>query len=642
MRRVLRALGPLVFLVGCASADRQHLAAGDGSVRGADPWALVAQARLRLEAEELAEALQLYGRAVELAPTDQELAEEYGIGLAESGQVEQALAQFARVESPSTTGHATIGILLAQTADNPDQLTRAVAHLEAALDAPGQGGAVRLTLVQALLRLGRGEAAFQALQPLLDERPDDVRLQLLAGQALRQMGKLDEAAAQFHRAAERPEGRQRATLELVETLTAAEKYREAADVLGGFLEKEGKTLAGLTRWATLLARADDRAKATEVLDDVLARDPDFREALLVKAMLESRDGRPEAAEQLYRRAIAASPTDADAAMGLARLLVDLRRLDEARSLIDGVWNQLANEPVAADPARIEVAQERATVELIDRKLDAARPWLDRLDAVPLSRRSLALWIEYFRQREAYREGLDFLAKAKPGSDPISSRMLASFTAELRLALGDEAGAHAALDPLLEGEQEDVVAGLGALERRKRYQESAASARAALDRLKDAPDVEFILAASLERIGSWDESVAVFRRLIESQPDNPTSLNYLGYMFADKGVNLDEALVLIQKAVKLDPTSGAYLDSLGWVHFRLGNLDLAEKHLTEAARLEPFDATVHEHLGDLFAARGDRAKAVVAYRRAVANEPDEPGQKERIEEKLGQLVGGLGK
>jgi len=638
VRRAFRALLPLILLAGCASADRSGLSADDGVTRGADPWALVAQARVRLEAEELGEALQLFGRAVELAPTDQELAEEYGIALAESGQVEQALAQFARVERPSTTGHATIGILLAQTADNPDQLARAVGHLEAALDAPSQGGVVRLTLVQSLLRLGRGEAAAQALQPLLDERPDDVRLQLLAGQALRQMGKLDEAAEQFRMAAARPEGRQRATLELVETLSAAEKYREAADVLGGFLETEGKTLAGLTRWATLLARADDRAKAGEVLDDVLSRDPDFRDALLVKAMLESRDGRPEAAEQLYRRALAASPADADAAMGLARLLVDLRRLDEARSLIDGVWRQLADEPPAADSARVEVAQERATVELIDRKLEAARPWLDRLTGAPLSRRSLALWIEYFRQREAYQEGLDFLARVRIASDPASSRMLAGFTAELKLAVGDEAGARTALEPLLAGEEEDVVAGLGALERRKRSRESAASAQAALDRLKDAPDVEFILAASLERMGSWDEAVPVFRRLIESHPDNPTSLNYLGYMFADKGVNLEEALTLIQKAVKLDPTSGAYLDSLGWVHFRLGNLDLAEKHLTEAARLEPFDATVHEHLGDLFAARGQRARAEQAYRRAVANEPDEPGQKERIEEKLGKLAG----
>jgi tetratricopeptide (TPR) repeat protein len=614
------------------------LVANDDAARGADPWALVAQARVRLEAEELGEALQLYGRAVELAPTDQELAEEYGIALAESGQVEQAMAQFARVERPSTTGHATIGILLAQTADNPEQLGRAVGHLEAALDAPGQGGVVRLTLVQSLLRLGRGEAAAQALQPLLDERPDDVRLQLLAGQALRQMGKLDEAAEQFRAAAARPEGRQRATLELVETLSAAEKYREAADVLGGFLETEGKTLAGLTRLATLLARADDRVKAGEVLDDVLSRDPDFRDALLVKAMLESREGRPEAAEQLYRRALATSPTDADAAMGLARLLVDLRRLDEARSLIDGVWRQLADEAAAVDPARVEVAQERATVELIDRKLDAARPWLDRLTGVPLSRRSLALWIEYFRQREAFREGLDFLARVKIASDPASSRMQAGFTAELKLAVGDDAGARAALEPLLAGDEEDVIAGLGALERRKRYQESAASARAALDRLKNAPDVEFILAASLERMGSWDEAVPVFRRLIEGHPDNPTSLNYLGYMFADKGVNLEEALALIQRAVKLDPTSGAYLDSLGWIHFRLGNLDLAEKHLTEAARLEPYDATVHEHLGDLFAARGDRAKAEEAYLRAVGNEPDEPGQKERIEGKLANLAG----
>lgn len=640
MRTAFGALVPLVLVVACATTGAVGSSGGAGaSAPAADPWALVAQARMRLEAEELAAALQLYQRAVALAPTDQELAEEYGIALTEAGQVDQALAQFARVERPSKAGHAAIGMLLAQIAERPDQLSRAVGHLEAALDAPGQSGAVRLTLAQALLRLGRGEPAWQALEPLLAERPDDSRLLILAGQALRQMGRFDEAAARLRTAAERPEARQRATLELVETLSAAGKYREAAEVLGSFLEKEGATLAGLTRLATLHARALDRAKAHEVLDNVLSRDPGFRDALLLKAMLENADGHPDAAEQLYRRVLAATPSDPDAAMGLARLLVELRRLDEARVLLEGVWEQVSRAGGSDEATRVEVAQERATVELVDRKAEAAHPWLDRLTAAPLDRRSLSLWGEYFRLRDAYREGLEFIARVKVEGDPAVARVLAAFRGEFKLATGDAVGAQEALRPLLEGDVQDVVAALGALERRKSYADSVAHARSALERLKDAPDIEFALAASLERSGSWDEAVTVFRGLITRYPDNPISLNYLGYMFADKGVHLDEALDLITRAVKADPTSGAYLDSLGWVYFRRGNLDLAEKHLTEAARLEPYDATVNEHLGDLLAARGDRARAAEAYRRAVQNEPEEPGQLQRIEEKLGTLKAG---
>jgi Flp pilus assembly protein TadD len=76
-----------------------------------------------------------------------------------------------------------------------------------------------------------------------------------------------------------------------------------------------------------------------------------------------------------------------------------------------------------------------------------------------------------------------------------------------------------------------------------------------------------------------------------------------------------------------------------VYFRLGDLDRAEKHLTQALALEPFDPTVHEHLGDLYRARGEVAKAKQAYEQALRLKPDEEGQEERIREKLAQLAAG---
>ena len=104
------------------------------------------------------------------------------------------------------------------------------------------------------------------------------------------------------------------------------------------------------------------------------------------------------------------------------------------------------------------------------------------------------------------------------------------------------------------------------------------------RFPDNPDIEFILAAGLERSGAWDEAVTRFRALIAKHPDNAASLNYLGYMFADRGVRLNEALQAIQKALDRDPNNGAYLDSLGWVYFRLGKLDEAEQALRRSLDL----------------------------------------------------------
>ncbi len=455
---------------------------------------------------------------------------------------------------------------------------------------------------------------------------------------MRLTGKFDDAVGYLRRAAAVPELRPRATLQLVDTLAAARKFKEAADVLGEFLKKEGGTLAGLTRWATLLARAGDRKQAQEVLDKVLAGDPTQHEALLLKALLEAGDGNVDAAEKLYRRALAAAPGDPDAAMGLARLLVDLRRLDEARALIDSVWRQVEEKKLEGDDVAVDIAQERATVELVDHKPDAALPWLKRLVEGPLERRSLALWGEYYRLREAFADGLAFVQAAKVDADPETVRLKSSLVAEFALANGDDRTATPILDRLCAGDEDDVVAALGVLDRRKLFADAAKRAKAAADRLDGAPGVQFGYAAALERSGAWDEAVVQFRKLLESHSDNAAALNYLGYMFADKGVHLDEAKEMLTKAVKLDPTSGAFQDSLGWVYFRLGELDRAEKYLTEAARLDPFDATVREHLGDLLRARGDKAKAAAAYRQALANHPEEEGQKERITTKLAEVTG----
>ncbi len=638
MRRGLGIVAVLLPLSIGAAAGTEPAPSPASAIPRAEVLALVAQAEARLAAGEYAEGLKLLRRAVELDPADPELAEEFGRALADAGVTDEAVTQLQKAGTLSPAGEAVLGMLLAQAAQDQAALEAALPHLRAGVDAVPQGTQARLILAQSLARLGKGPEAWEQVQALLADHPDDPRLWLLAGEALRLTGKYDEAADYLKRAATVPELRQRATLQLVDVLASAKKFKEAADVLGEFLKKEGGTLAGLTRWATLLARSGDRAKAGEVLDKVLAGDPNQRDALLLKALLEAGDGHFDAAEQLYRRTLTAYPDDPDAAMGLARLLIEVRKLAEARTLLNQVWRQIEDKKIDTPDAVVEVAQERATLELLDHRTDAAQTWLKRCSTGELERRTLALWGEYYRQREAYADGVAFLRDAKTDSDPETVRLRSSLLAEFSLASGDEAGAAKILDTLTAGDEDDVVSALGVLDRRKRFKEAVTRARAALVRLGDSAPVQFSYAAALERSGAWDDAVAQFRKLIAKHPDNAGALNYLGYMFADKGVHLEEARDMLTKAVRSDPASGAYQDSLGWVYFRLGDLDRAEVYLTEAVRLEPFDATVQEHVGDLLRSRGNKAKAAAAYRQALANGPEEDGQKERIEKKLAEVAG----
>ncbi len=129
-------------------------------------------------------------------------------------------------------------------------------------------------------------------------------------------------------------------------------------------------------------------------------------------------------------------------------------------------------------------------------------------------------------------------------------------------------------------------------------------------------IYFMRGALLERQKKFDASEESFRKALALNPDDPQSLNYLGYMLADRNVRLDEAYKMIQKAVDLVPNSGAYLDSLGWVYFRQGKLTDAERILVRAVDLTGQDPTVHDHLGDVYMKLGKTQEAIAQWNASV--------------------------
>ena len=107
------------------------------------------------------------------------------------------------------------------------------------------------------------------------------------------------------------------------------------------------------------------------------------------------------------------------------------------------------------------------------------------------------------------------------------------------------------------------------------------------------------------------------------------------MWADNGENLEQALELIRRAVDLDPNNGAFVDSLGWALFRLGEFEQARRHLERANQLVPLDSTILEHLGDVYVALGDSQRAREAYEQALAINDEE--NVESVRRKLSELA-----
>lgn len=127
--------------------------------------------------------------------------------------------------------------------------------------------------------------------------------------------------------------------------------------------------------------------------------------------------------------------------------------------------------------------------------------------------------------------------------------------------------------------------------------------------------------ALERAKQWERAENDFQRALQLKPDQPQVLNYLGYSWVEQGRHFDRALGMIEKAVQQRPSDGYIVDSLGWVHFRLGNFPEAVRYLERAVELRPGDPTINDHLGDAYWKVGRRLEARFQWRRALALKPE---------------------
>jgi len=156
-------------------------------------------------------------------------------------------------------------------------------------------------------------------------------------------------------------------------------------------------------------------------------------------------------------------------------------------------------------------------------------------------------------------------------------------------------------------------------------------------------VHFQLGAVLERHGRLDDAEVAFREALDVEPDSAPVLNYLGYMNADRGVLLDEARKLLERAVAIDPENGAYLDSLGWVLYRLDEIDQAEVYLRKALERQGDSAVVLDHLADALNRKDALAEALNLWRRALEGEDeDDELNRTQVADKIRKAEAALGR
>ena len=469
--------------------------------------------------------------------------------------------------TPDAVGQAYFLFLQARTLDGQGDSAGAIAALRKALDILPRAADLHAELAGIYAREGQANESMAAAEAALAIDPAN-------REAHRMLGLVQAAIADSPMSGS----------SAVQLRVSATRHLEQA--LDGAADDPGAELA----LGRLYMRAEAYDKAFTTLKTFLEGQPGYPEALMLFG---------EVAEN----------TDhwADAA---------------------GAWGAL----VSSLGARGQAYRVRYATALVNSgDLESGRREL--LQATTESPRDVSVWylLSQVQRRTGDAAGAEDAAKKIADIDPDDGRGPLAM-AEARIARDDLRGAAAVLEPRVAAARSDDIQsgvyarmaselGMVLLEIGEKAK-AVAVLEGAHQRLRDDPDLKFDLAAAYDRADRTDDAERVLREIVAASPKHAQALNYLGYMLAERGRRLDEAVGFVERALALDPGNPSYLDSLGWAYFRQAKYDLALSPLERAAEGDPRGSAIQDHLGDLYMQLKRYKDALGAFDRALAGDRHE--------------------
>jgi tetratricopeptide (TPR) repeat protein len=662
MNRIFRSVSVLWFLVAVAAAQTKPAARVEkpADAKAAQPEAAPASPARRVDraaayfhytlAHMYEEQITIYGRS-ELA---NKAMEEYRLAIEADPSSEFLTSALA--ELYVKTGRIRDAVLEAQ-----DILKRDPKNLEAHKllgriylrslgDLPGNGN----NGSDKVLKL-----AIEQYEQIVKIEPNNVDDHLLLGRLYRLNNDLQKAEGELKIAVKLDPDSEEAITTLSLLYSDEGDTAKALQVLSSVPD----TGRSAKLYAALGATYEQRKEYKSAIDaykHAIQLDRDNLDAIRGLAENLLNDGQIDAALAQYKVIADANPEDAQTYLRISEIYRRQGKYDEA---LESLKKAQAMVPDALEvPYNIAVVYQaqarydeavKVLQDLLKKTEKAENSYsqadrnnraifIERLGMVYRDQENYTAAVETFRKmiplgddnaRTGYQDVIDTYREAKQWPQATAAAKEAAQKLpndrEVRMVLdaqladtGDPEKALADVRSLLKGTQEDhdVYLRLSIMYTRlKRWSEAEESLDKA-EKLSTKPEekeyVYFLRGSTYEREKKYDQAEAEFRKILAVNPQSAATLNYLGYMNADRDVRLEESLNYIKQAVSLEPTNGAYLDSLGWAYFRLGKFDLAEENLAKASLRMGSDPTVQDHLGDLYQKTGRLKLAAAHWERAV--------------------------
>ncbi len=459
---------------------------------------------------------------------------------------------------------------------------------------------------------------WQQLAPRNEEAAQGLlSLQLSAGH-------LSEAetplANRLQQAAAGPE-RQALIQQLPQLLSAAPNKNEALLLAERLLAKYDQDPGAQLALAQTALIADNRLRALQALDTALTLQPDLEPVVALKTQILLQQNESAQAVAVLKAFVAAHPNALSARAAYARALLIDKQVEPSRQQFAAL---LAKDPhnaqaqfalgaLAAD--RRETAQAEAYFRLY---LASAKHTDDGRD----TSQARVYLARVLQEQGKTKEALEVLEGIE-GGRLLTSAILQRADILVRSQRRDEALMLLKDARMQTREPADrtrlLLAEAKLFHDARQYQQAFELLDQAVKQQPDEPDLLYEHGMLAEKINRLDAMEKSLRTVMKLRPDNPHAYNALGYSLADRNLRLKEALALVEKALALEPDNAAIIDSLGWTHYRLGNLAKAAELLQRAQQLQP-EAEILVHFGEVLWAQGKHEEAKKVWRDARSKEP----------------------
>ncbi|MCC5845400.1 MAG: tetratricopeptide repeat protein [Verrucomicrobia bacterium] len=411
-------------------------------------------------------------------------------------------------------------------------------------------------------------------------------------------------------------------------------YRELDEATGRSLEVRNTILVHFVQ-----SLGENASQAIFVLNAYLREHPEDPFGHFMKGLLSELARRQDLAIDAYSKVVELDPDEVDAFRKLALFL--FQGAEPNRAL------QVLETALEHHPEHVDLLSLAGAFALSAEKFEAAAQALDRLNRLRIRGGEVEDLTQFFTLRAMALLAVDRAAEAvEPMFRAIESeaelleeiwrhQIRLVFRAEDDEALKDrrERVLIDALERLANRRPEDpmIMRLLGRTNLFRRDFDAALEAFEETRRLAEATedparwiheDFLFDFASTLERLGRDDEAMAVFSEVIELDPDHAMALNYLAYMWAERAINLEQGLRYVQRALRLEPQNGAYIDTRGWIFYQMGRYEEAYIDLKRASELEPDESVIAEHMGDVLMKLERPVEAAGYYRIALALDAEE--------------------